>query len=99
MYERFAEEAHKLIHFEGIAINIINHKVSTVMVPYVSGIGVLGCQPGDVLPLEGSVTGEVMRTHSSLIIHTEERDDLETRYPTKEDCLYRAPACGPGAVI
>ena len=82
VYERFAEEVHELIPFEGIAINIINHKEGTVTVPYVSGIAVPGCQPGDVFPLEGSVTGEVVRTHSSVIIQTEDRKELQTRFPT-----------------
>jgi two-component system, cell cycle sensor histidine kinase and response regulator CckA len=81
-YERFAEEAHKLIPFDGIAINIINYKEGTVTVPYVSGIAVPGCQPGDILPLVGSVTGEVMRTHSGLIIQTEDKNELQARFPT-----------------
>jgi PAS domain S-box-containing protein len=81
-YERFAEEAHKLIPFDGIAINIINYKEGTVTVPYVSGIDVPGCQPGDILPLVGSVTGEVMRTHSGLIIQTEDKNELQARFPT-----------------
>jgi PAS domain S-box-containing protein len=82
VYERFAEEVHKLIPFEGIAINIINHKDCTLTVPYVSGIAVPGCQPGDVFPLEGSVTGGVARTHSGVIIQTEDRKELQTRFPT-----------------
>ena len=82
VYERFAEEVHELIPFEGIAINIINHKEGTVTVPYVSGMAVSGCQPGDIFPLEGSVTGEVVRTHSSVIIQTEDRKELQTRFPT-----------------
>jgi len=81
-YERFAEEAHKLIPFDGIAINIINYKEGTVTVPYVSGIDVPGCQPGDILPLVGSVTGEVMHMHSSMIIQTKDRKELQTRFPT-----------------
>ena len=82
VYERFAEEAHKLIPFDGIAINIINHMDGIVTVPYVSGIGVPGCQPGDILPLEGSVTGEVARTRSGLIIQTEDKNELQARFPT-----------------
>jgi len=82
VYERFAEEVHDLIPFEGIAINIINYKEGTVTVPYVSGIAVPGCQPGDIFPLEGSVTGEVVRTHSSVIIQTVDRKELQTRFPT-----------------
>ena len=82
VYERFAEETHKLIPFDGIAINIINHRDGTVTVPYVSGVAVPGCQPGDVLPLEGSVTGEVERTRSGFITQTEDKKELQAKFPT-----------------
>jgi len=82
VYEYFAEEVQKLIPFDSIAINMINHKEGTVTVPYVSKITVPRCQPGDVLPLLGSVTGELMRTRSGLIIQTENRNELQTRFPT-----------------
>ena len=82
VYERFAEEVHKLIPFDGIAINIINQKEGTVTIPYVSGIAVPGCQLEDIFPLEGSVTGEVVRTRSGVIIQMEDKNELQTRFPT-----------------
>jgi len=81
-YQRFAEEVHKLIPFDSIAINMINYVEGTIAVPYVSGISVPGCQPGEILPLAGSVTGEVMRTRLGLIIQTEDRNKLQTQFPT-----------------
>jgi PAS domain S-box-containing protein len=82
VYEQFAREVHKLIPFDGIAINVINHKEGTVTVPYVAGINVLGCQPGDIMPLEGSVTGLVARTRSGLLIQTTKRIELKNEFPT-----------------
>ena len=82
VYDRFAGEARKLIPFDGIAINIINPREGTNTVPYVSGTSVPGCQPGDVLSLAGSVTGEVMRTRSGLVIQTGDNNELQTRFPT-----------------
>jgi PAS domain S-box-containing protein len=82
VYVRFADETRKLIPFNGIAINMINYKEGIVTVPYVSGIGVPGCQPGDVLPLEGSVTGMVAHTRSSLIIQMKDKNELQARFPT-----------------
>ena len=82
VYGRFAEEARRLIPFDGIAINIINYKKGNVTVPYVVGTSVPGCQPGDVLPLESSVTGDVARTRSGLIIQTEDKNELQARFPT-----------------
>ena len=82
VYEWFADEARKLFPFDGIAINIINYKKGNVTVPYVVGTSVPGCQPGDVLPLESSVTGDVARTRSGLIIQTEDKNELQARFPT-----------------
>ena len=82
VYDLFAREVYKLIPFDGIAINIINHEKGTVTVPYVSGMSVPGFQPGDAFPLAGSVTGEVARERSGLIIQTEDREELQNRFPT-----------------
>lgn len=82
VYERFAQEVNKLISFDGIAINIINHTDSTVTVPYVSEFSVLGCQKGDVFPLQSSMTGEIMRTHSGVIEQLVDKERLQTKYLT-----------------
>ena len=82
VYERFAEEARKLIPFNGIAINIINYEEGTLNIPYVAGVVVPGCQPGDVLPLASSVTGEVIRRGTGMIVQTENRKELESQFPT-----------------
>jgi len=82
VYEQFATEAHKLIPFDGIAINMINHKEGTVTVPYVAGINVPRCQPRDAFPLEGSVTGEVAYKRAGLIIRISDKDDFRDRFHT-----------------
>ncbi len=82
VYERFAKEVQKLIPFDGIAINIINQAEASVTVPYVWGMAAPGCQPGDVFPLSGSATGEVARSRSGMIIQTEDKRELQTRFPT-----------------
>ena len=82
VYEQFAKEVHKLILFDAIAINMINYEEGTVTVPFVSEIGIPGCQPGEVLPLAGSVTGKVMQTRSGLIIQPEDREELKDQFPT-----------------
>jgi two-component system cell cycle sensor histidine kinase/response regulator CckA len=81
VYERFAKEAHRLISFDGISINIINLAEASVTIPYVSGIAVPGRQRGDVFSLHGSVTGEVMGTRSGMIIHMEDKGKLQTQFP------------------
>lgn len=82
VYERFAEEVHKLISFDAIAVNTVNYKEGTISIPYVSEIGVPGCQHREVLPLVGSVTGEVVNKCSGLIFQTEDRNEVKSRFPT-----------------
>ncbi len=81
VYDRFAEEVHKLIPFERININIINHAKRTVTAAYTTGEVVTGRQAGDVFPLAGSATEEVMRTRSPLILQTGDRTELAHRLP------------------
>jgi PAS domain S-box-containing protein len=81
VYESFAGEVKKLIPFDGLAINIINQQAGLVSVPFVFGPEVAGCQKGEVFPLQGSVTGEVLRIRSGLISHFEDRREIKTRFP------------------
>jgi len=82
VYERFAEEVHKLIPFDAVAINLINYEEGTVTVPFVSEITIPGCQSGEVLPLAGSVTEKVMQIRSGLIIQTEDKKEFKDQFPT-----------------
>jgi hypothetical protein len=50
VYERFAEEVHKLIPFHRIAINLLNRKDGNVTIAYVSGVEVPGRRRGDIVP-------------------------------------------------
>jgi len=81
IYERFAQEAKKLIEFDRICVTIINQKENTVSVPYIWGTAVSGRQDEDVFPLSGSATGEVFKIRSSLIIQVEDEKEVAARYP------------------
>jgi len=54
VYERFAEEVRKLIPFDRIAINIINPKHDTFIIPYVLGTNVAERELGKVVSLAGT---------------------------------------------
>jgi PAS domain S-box-containing protein len=81
IYERFAEEVNKLIPFDRIAINIINPKDQTVTIAYVAGLAIEGRRTGIIIPLSGTMTEEVLRTRSTLLIQTNSRQDLAKRFP------------------
>ena len=80
IYEHFAKEALKLIPFDGIAINVIRD--ASLSVPYVSGRTGIGCEVGEILPLEGSVTGLCAADRSSRIVNLQDRQRVQAEYPT-----------------
>ena len=82
VYERFAQEAKKIIELDRLSVNIINQKENTVSALYVWGITVSGRQSEDVFSLTGSATGEVFKTRSSLIVQPESVEELEGRFST-----------------
>jgi PAS domain S-box-containing protein len=81
VYERFAEEVQKLISFDRLNINLIDHEARTATSTYSTGKTVKGRQIGEVFPLAGSAAEEVIRTRSGLLLHPEDRAELERRFP------------------
>lgn len=81
VYERFAHEVQKLIPFDRISVNIIHPEEGTVRVQYVFGAEVKDRHPGDTVPLTASVTEEVMRRQSGLILDKVDIDDFPDRFP------------------
>ncbi len=81
VYERFAEEVQKLISFDRLNINLIDHEARTAISTYSTGTTVKGRQIGEVFPLAGSAAEEVIRTRSGLLLHMEDKAELERRFP------------------
>ena len=81
VYELFAAEVSKVIPFDRIVINIVYPERGTFSTAYVLGKDVEGRRPGDVIPLTGSLTEEVMHTRLSQLMQMEERDDVIARFP------------------
>jgi PAS domain S-box-containing protein len=76
VYERFAEETRKLIHFDRISVSLINCEKNTASIAYGSGEYVQGREVGDEFPLTGSAAEWVMRTRSGLLIQTESEAEV-----------------------
>ncbi len=81
VYARFSETVRKLIPFDRMAINIPNLENKTFMIPYVSGIKVVGRREGDNIPLGGTIVEEVIRTRSSILVRKEDLKDYLRRFP------------------
>jgi len=79
-YDRFAQEARKLIPFDRIMIALNNPEEGTAKVAYVSGADLEGRKAGDIYPLKGSGNEEVMRTRAGLIVQPENEEELSFRF-------------------
>ncbi len=81
VYERFADEVRRIIPFDNIAINLIDHDTKTVSVPYVAGIDVPGRRPGEVFPLRGTIAEEAARTRKGFLVHADDIEALAKTHP------------------
>ena len=80
VYEPFAEQVRELIPFERIVITIAEPEQGVFTTAYVSGGEVAERRPGDVTTLASSLTQEVIRSRSGLLIQTEDIDELRRRF-------------------
>ena len=80
VYEPFAEIVRQLIPFERIVITIADPDRRTLTTAYVSGSDIAYRRPGDVAELANSLTQEVMRTRSGLLIQTEDPEEFGRRF-------------------
>ena len=67
VYERFSQETKKLVGFDRMAINIIDHEAGVFVFKYVSGLVQSGRPVPDVVPLPGTQTEYVMKTGQTLV--------------------------------
>jgi PAS domain S-box-containing protein len=81
VYERFAMEVRKIIPFDRIVINYCDLKNSTSTTAYEAGIDVPGRRAGNITPMAGTVTEEVIRKRSSLLIQ-DSMDEITLRFPS-----------------
>ena len=79
VYKYFAEEVKKIIPFDRISIDIIHPEKAGFSTAYALGKGAEGLRSEDIMPLAGSVTEEVMRTQSSLLLQGEDMDGAGNR--------------------
>ena len=82
VYERFAAKVRELISFDRIVITVAQPERNIFTTAYVMGGDVRDRRPGDVAGLSDSVTQEVIRRRSGLIIQSEDTADLRSRFST-----------------
>ena len=81
VYERFSEEVRKLIPFDWISTNTIDFDRGITTNEDTRGVDVTGRQRGYEISLAGSITEEMIRSRSSILVQMEE-PELAHRHPT-----------------
>jgi PAS domain S-box-containing protein len=80
VYRYFAEEVRKIIPFDRISVDIIQPERNGFSTAYALGNGTEGLRSEEVIPLVGSITEEVMRTRSSLLLQAEDTGEVGIRF-------------------
>ncbi len=81
VYQAFAEQVNKLIPFDRIAIGIADAQESTACIAYEAGLGKPAPSEPAIIPLEGTVTQEVMRRRSGIILDNTDDPAILQRFP------------------
>jgi PAS domain S-box-containing protein len=81
VYERFAGEAHRLIPFDRIAINLINKDGTTLINRYVKGDWAAGRNAGEVFPRAGTLTQALLEKRKGLILDIQNETEIPVKYP------------------
>jgi PAS domain S-box-containing protein len=76
VYKHFAEEVRKIIPFDRISVDMIHPEKDGFSTAYALGKGAEGHRSKEIIPLAGSTTEEVVRTRSSLLLQTEDIDEV-----------------------
>ena len=87
VYERFADEAQKLIPFDRISVNLFDPDGKSITLAYLSGFDIADRTPGTSIPLAGSLSELFMSRRSGMIIHVENLEDLIRQFPSVTDSL------------
>jgi len=81
VYEGFAEEVHKLIPSDWVAINTVDLEGGTATLAFAQGGGVMGRRGGEPWPLEGTHTEAVTRTRMGIAVGDESPASMMRRFP------------------
>ena len=81
VYDRLGEETQRLIQFDRMSLSLYDADAQAMSITYVTGTDVPGRQYGAVVPLEGTIGGEVVRTKSPVLITRKEDEDILERFP------------------
>ncbi len=81
VYERFAEQARRLVPSDRVSIGVIDQDRCSLTIACVSGVDVPERRKGQVVPLSGTLAGEVMDAGAPVLVQASNAGDLEGSLP------------------
>jgi PAS domain S-box-containing protein len=81
VYEPFADQVRKLIDFDVLAICIVDREGRMGRIAHRVGDGRVGGMSGSLVPIKGSITGEVAELKHSIIVQGLSEKKLKERFP------------------
>ncbi|MDP1992491.1 MAG: response regulator [Syntrophales bacterium] len=82
VYERFAAEAHKLIPFDNLMVNLIKPQENVLGIAYVSGMDIPARRKGDQIPFRGSVCEVIARSRKGILFMSDSGEEMIKTFPT-----------------
>jgi PAS domain S-box-containing protein len=81
VYERFAEEVRKVIPLDRVSVNSMNPDLTSITITYTFGVKIINAQEGTLVTMEGPFHEDIVNRRSSILIQTEDENELAGRYP------------------
>ena len=81
VYEQFAAETRKLIPFDRININLIDHEHQMVKLAHVSGTDIPSRRAGNTFPIKESANEYIVRNRTGRIVQPQNDEERLRYYP------------------
>ncbi len=82
VYERFTAEAHKLIPFDNLMVNLIKPEENVLGIAYVSGMDIPARRKGDQIPFRGSVCEVIALNRKGILFMSDSGEEMIKTFPT-----------------
>ena len=81
VYEQFAAKTRDLIPFDTLVIHLVDKNSNTFTTQYTSGIRTSALQPGNITPLDGSLTEAVTRSGEAILHKVRSKGERTAQFP------------------
>ena len=81
VYKLFSEQVNRVLPYDRIVINLVNKDGCTLTNRYVEGVSAPGRNFGEIFPMEGTLTAEMIRDRKSFVFNSQDENEISAKYP------------------